>query len=264
MHPGLLIPFIIIGLVFGLFGSGGAILIIPLFMIFFNISMEIAIRYSFVLVGFLAFLATILRRKTLRIYDSIIIVTSSLLGVFISRSLIKPYIPSVIWGIASERIFIGLLLVMIAGSSYHMLHTTEHSQKPHQFSSTQTNMFTISLGYILGSMMGLLGAGGGFLVVPFLMRFLGFHINEALSSSALIIMLNSWMGIYTDFYVLTRAEWIALGYLALPTFLGFLVGVLLSSQLKTNFLRKGLGYFLALVAIFLFTKEFFIFSFFPI
>jgi uncharacterized membrane protein YfcA len=114
-------------------------------------------------------------------------------------------------------------------------------------------------GVIVGSATGLLGAGGGFLIIPALVLVLKMTMKEAVGTSLLIIALNSLVGFCGDIGHF-RIQWnLLLGITALAV-TGIFIGGLIGRKLSGDKLRKAFGWFVLSMAIAVLIKEFF-FSF---
>ncbi|RYE22413.1 MAG: sulfite exporter TauE/SafE family protein, partial [Sphingobacteriales bacterium] len=108
----------------------------------------------------------------------------------------------------------------------------------------------------IGLATGLLGAGGGFLLIPTLVLLLRMPMKEAVGTSLLIIALNSLIGFTGDFGHLV-IDWLFLIKITMVAIVGIFIGGYLASKIKAAKLKKGFGWFVLIVAVFIIIKEVF-------
>ena len=99
-------------------------------------------------------------------------------------------------------------------------------------------------------------AGGGFLLIPTLVVVLGLPMKEAVGTSLLIIALNSLIGFAGDlghFLI----EWALLLSVTIIAIVGILIGGQLSKKFEAESLKKGFGWFVLLMGIYIIAKEVF-------
>ena len=113
-----------------------------------------------------------------------------------------------------------------------------------------------SLGLSLGIVMGLLGAGGGFLIIPTLVLLMGVSMQKAIPTSLFIITVNSLIGFTADRHHFVFADYINLGKYLVPALSGMIIGLYVSKFLKRDSLKIAFGYFIWMVGMAIFIKEF--------
>lgn len=129
--------------------------------------------------------------------------------------------------------------------------------KPHIVKSKIKLITYIGLeGFFVGMLTSIVGAGGGFLIIPSLVLLAGLEMKIAIGSSLLIITLNSLIGFIGDLQ-----SGISIDYMLLTTFLscsifGLIIGSKLSSRFSSENLKKIFGYFTLLIGITVIIKEF--------
>lgn len=180
---------VIIGFVMGLTGAGGALVAIPLFMHFLQMSLKEASVYSLLAVVIASLTSFYSQRKKAIYHIALIFVISSGAGSFFSM----PF-----KNILSDQI-IALLLTLIA------LYSLFSIWKPQVFlSDTKTkesNFFlTIFLGILLGILTTFTGLGGGVLMLPVLLNIYRFKQEEAVSTSLLVIGISSLISFSIQFF----------------------------------------------------------------
>jgi uncharacterized membrane protein YfcA len=109
-------------------------------------------------------------------------------------------------------------------------------------------------GLAVGMLTGIMGAGGGFLIVPMLVLLAGLPIQRAVATSVLIIAVNSFIGFLGDVQH-TRLNWNFLLPFTGLSIVGIFLGMYLAQYVPPNNLRKGFGWFVLLVAAYIIVKE---------
>lgn len=174
-----LLPGIIIGLVMGLTGSGGALVAIPLFIWFLDIGLKEATFVSLIAVIFASSLNYIPNRKKTSYKISVYMLMMSFVGSYIGAPL-KLFLPV---------FFLGLLLTLIS------LYSLYNVWKPSRVDSLQTKspklILVLSSGFVLGLLTTLTGLGGGVLLMPLFVGPLGFNQEKAVATSLFIISFSS-------------------------------------------------------------------------
>ncbi len=255
---------LIIGISLGLIGGGGSILTVPVMVYLFGVQPLLATSYSLFVVGVTSLFgaATNYRKGLVNVKTAVLFGLSSILTVFFTRKWLIPAIKGITVTIAgftiTEPMFTMLLfaLLMIV-AAFSMIVTkrkpTEENTSPKKNNFSGLFLYGIAIGFITG----LLGAGGGFLLIPTLVVVLGLPMKEAVGTSLLIIALNSLIGFTGDlghFLI----EWQLLLKVTLIAIAGILIGSQLAKQMEGESLKKGFGWFVLLMGIYIITKETFL------
>ncbi|AKT38915.1 sulfite exporter TauE/SafE family protein [Chondromyces crocatus] len=110
-------------------------------------------------------------------------------------------------------------------------------------------------GFGVGVLTGLVGAGGGFLVVPALVLFSGLAIPDAVGTSLLVITLNATAGLAGAALRDVTVPWSLAGGMAGASMLGSLLGARLGREISPGPLRQGFGVFVIAIATFMVARE---------
>jgi len=255
---------LIIGISLGLIGGGGSILTVPVMVYLFGVQPLLATSYSLFVVGVTSLFgaATNYRKGLVNVKTALLFGVSSILTVFFTRKLLIPAIKGITVTVAgftiTEPMFTMLLfsLLMIM-AAFSMIVTkrkpTDQNPSPKKNNFSRLFLYGIAIGFITG----LLGAGGGFLLIPTLVVVLGLPMKEAVGTSLLIIALNSLIGFTGDlghFLI----EWQLLLRVTLIAIAGTLIGSQLSKKMEGESLKKGFGWFVLIMGIYIITKETFL------
>ncbi|HQO87606.1 MAG TPA: sulfite exporter TauE/SafE family protein, partial [Bacteroidia bacterium] len=182
---------ILMGLSLGLIGGGGSILTVPILVYLFSIDAVLATGYSLFIVGFTSLIGSFshIRMGNVHLRTAVVFGIPSIIAVFITRAFIVPAIPQDLFNIGTLQITkpIALLLlfaVIMLLASYSMIRRKK--QKP-DYDKVQYNYPLIIIeGFVVGTITGLVGAGGGFLIVPALVLLAHLPMKKAIGSSLLI------------------------------------------------------------------------------
>ena len=191
-----------IGLVLGSIGAGGSMLAIPIFVYLFAMDMETASAYSLFLVGVTSFTGVVLKqsKQAISIRTAFIFGLPSIAGAFLSRKWIIVNIPDVLgkssgFVLTKDRALLVLFCMLMIASSTILLRKEkleyEEIRKPKYF-------FLAGLGLFVGIIAGLVGAGGGFVIIPALIIFARQTFSTVTATSLLIIASNSLLGFCGD------------------------------------------------------------------
>jgi len=128
--------------------------------------------------------------------------------------------------------------VLMIITSFSMIRRQKRVKEPSEFSI----IYVLLLGAMIGLLTGLVGAGGGFLIIPALVLLAGLPMKEATGTSLFIIAFNSLIGFTGDIFNL-EIQWEFLLSITALAIAGTFIGNWLSTKIKAAHLRKGFGWF---------------------
>ena len=108
---------------------------------------------------------------------------------------------------------------------------------------------------LIGAFLGLVGAGGGFLMVPALMYFANVHTKKAIGTSLVLVAINSFIGFLGDMRVRVQIDWIFFLKFAFFSVTGVLLGHYLATYIHNDKLKRYFGWFILITAVFIVVKE---------
>ncbi|WP_100612468.1 sulfite exporter TauE/SafE family protein [Confluentibacter lentus] len=249
---------LIVGLVLGLVGGGGAILTVPLLVYLLGFSPIIATAYSLFVVG-ISSLAGVIQKHRKKLVDfktGIAFSFPSFLAVYFSRRYLVHSIPETLFTLGNfavtknMAIMVFFAIIMIL-ASFSMIKKTKEDTLIY---INQPYFKTFIQGLIIGTITGIIGAGGGFLYVPALVLWANLPMKKAVGTSLVIISMNSLIGFIGDLHNL-YVDWTFLLSFSFLTILGIIIGGSLSKFISNNILKKAFGYFTLLMAIYIIYKE---------
>lgn len=247
------IALIAMGMVLGLVGAGGSILTVPILVYLFGVPILLATSYSLVVVGSTTLMATVRYRHHIMFKKAILFLIPSVLGVWGTRYLIIPNLPHTVGIFSMDQIVMILLLVFMSVSGYFMIQGSPIDTEDHVAKNQPITVVLIAL--MLGILMGILGAGGGFLIIPTLVLLLGLKMQEAIPTSLFIITVNALVGFVADPHDFMPSDWENLKIYLRPALLGMIIGLYISTLIKGERLKKPFGYFIWVIGILILIKE---------
>ena len=252
---------ILVGIVLGLLGGGGSILSIPILVYLFHIEPAIAGAYSLFIVGVTSFAGAIpkYKQQLVHLKTGIVFGLPSIISIFVTRSLVVPAIPDEIVQIGSfmitkRMLLLGVFAILMVLASVPMIRgKRDIASKNKRFRT----VLVILEGILIGFLTGLVGAGGGFLIIPALVFLTGLHFKTAVGTSLFIISINSLAGFLGD-AIHHEMNWPLLLSLTALAILGIMIGNYYSKKISGIRLRMAFGWLTLVVGTYIIVREVFL------
>ena len=113
----------------------------------------------------------------------------------------------------------------------------------------------VAQGGLVGLVTGLVGAGGGFLIIPALVNFYQLPMRRAVATSLIIITINSCFGLIGDSEKFASFDWNLLLSYTGSTLMGIFIGFYLAERVSNKFLKIAFGYLILIIGIYIILKE---------
>lgn len=252
---------ILIGVSLGLIGGGGSILTVPVLVYILDIDPVLATAYSLFVVGSTSLVGagTYMKKGLVNYKTALVFAIPSFIAVFLTRKFLVPALPDPLFSIGEAVITknIGIMvffaLIMLA-ASYSMIFAKKcvdcEEDEPVAF-----NFPMIALeGSVVGVITGIVGAGGGFLIIPALVLLAKLPMKMAVGTSLLIIAAKSLIGFLGDLSTQT-IDWQLLLIFTGLSIIGIFIGSALSKKINEKVLKTGFGWFVLIMGIYIITKE---------
>ncbi|NUM50057.1 MAG: sulfite exporter TauE/SafE family protein [Flavobacteriales bacterium] len=251
---------ILIGILLGIMGGGGSILTIPVLVYLLQIEPVLATSYSLFIVGVSAFVASVYnyRNKLIDFEVTFVFSIPAFIGVFISRKWLLPALPNTLFFFDEQAVSKGVGIMILFSVIMFMAAVSmirNNVQEKHLTVLKYKYPLILIEGVLVGLFTGIVGAGGGFLIVPALVVLAQMPVKTAIGTSLLIIAIKSLFGFFGDFSYLP-INWYFLLLFSLFTVLGILCGVYLSRFIPSKNLKQAFGWFILIISVLIITKEF--------
>lgn len=238
---------VLVGVSLGLLGGGGAILTVPILTYIVGMEPRAAIASSLFIVGTTSVVA-MLRHTTarrVRWKTGVTFGVASMTGAF-GGGIAGGYIPGVVLMILFAIMMVVAATAMIRGRK--KVSTDAAEETPLRFSRVAI------IGILIGFATGLVGAGGGFLLVPALNLLGGLPMAVAVGTSLLVIAMNSAAG-FAGYLFSVSLDWPIVLAFAAAAIAGSFVGTKLAGIVPDKALRKVFGFFILAMGIFVLSQE---------
>ena len=251
---------ILIGISLGLIGGGGSILTVPVLVYLFGMDKFSAITNSLFIVGATSVAGALayLKHGWVDIKTAIVFGVPSVVAVYLIRIYLLPAIPDDLFKLGNFMVTKAVLLMLIFAilmiiASYSMIRKNTLEEAPH--SKTNNYYFLIiAEGLFTGSLTGLIGAGGGFLIIPVLVNLVKMPIKTAIGTSLVIISISSLMGFVFSVSQYT-IQWPFLLEITAIAIIGILIGNYIATKIDGKKLKPAFGWFVLVMGIYIIIKE---------
>jgi uncharacterized membrane protein YfcA len=255
---------LVIGVSLGLIGGGGSILTVPVLVYLFGIEPILATAYSLFIVGSTSLIGVFPKFKQglVNVNTAIIFGIPSIVAVFITRKYIVPAIPQVVFTIGEFEITRSLLMMLLFAvlmifASISMISSKQNADEENQFIIQKFNYpLILTEGIVVGALTGLVGAGGGFLIIPALVLFSKLPMKQAVGTSLLIIAAKSLIGFTGDLANFVM-DWRLLFLLTVIAIVGILLGNRMNRNISSARLKRSFGWVVLVMGIYIIIKELF-------
>ncbi|UBZ06718.1 sulfite exporter TauE/SafE family protein [Salegentibacter mishustinae] len=251
---------LIIGVVLGLIGGGGSILTVPVLVYLLAINPVTATAYSLFVVGASALVGAFknMQKKLVDFRTAIVFSIPAFIAVYATRKYMVPAIPESLFSIGGFEITknIGIMLffaIIMILASVSMIR--ENGKKKADAEKISYNYPLIIIeGIVVGVLTGIVGAGGGFLIIPALVLLAKLPMKKAVATSLLIIAIKSLIGFIGDVQNM-NIDWIFLAIFTGLSVVGMFVGIYLNKFIDGKKLKKGFGWFVLLMGVYIIWAE---------
>ncbi|SHF94301.1 hypothetical protein SAMN05444483_103323 [Salegentibacter echinorum] len=251
---------LMIGVVLGLIGGGGSILTVPVLVYLMALNPVTATAYSLFVVGVSSLVGAIknMQKKLVDFRTAIVFAIPAFIAVYATRKYLVPAIPESLFTINGLEITknIGIMLffalIMILASVSMIRKNGAGSSENNE---VHYNYPLIILeGIVVGVLTGIVGAGGGFLIIPALVLLAKLPMKKAVATSLLIIAIKSLIGFIGDIQN-QDIDWTFLSIFTALSIVGMFIGIYLNRFINGEKLKKGFGWFVLLMGVYIIWSE---------
>ena len=238
---------VLIGLSLGLLGGGGSILTVPILTYVAGMSPREAIASSLFVVAVTSAFSAVghARKGRVKWRTGLLFGAAGMAGAF-GGGLLGGRIPGTVLMIAFALMMVATSAAMIRG---------RRKAAPSADGELRVGKVIIE-GLVVGLVTGLVGAGGGFLVVPALALLGGLSMPVAVGTSLVVIAMKSFAGL-GGYLTAVTLNWPLIAAVTVAAILGSLIGARLAGRIPEAALRRGFGIFVLVMGVFVLAQELF-------
>ncbi len=252
-----------IGLILGLIGGGGSILTVPILVYLFSLNPVTATAYSLFVVGSTTFFGSIknINKGMIDYKAGVIFAVPSFIAVYITRKYLVPKIPEKLFLINDFLLTKDVAIMMFF--SFLMLVAAFYMIKDKELAVAKNTLIKynypslITQGFTIGILTAIIGAGGGFLIVPALVIWTKLPMKKAVGTALFIIAIKSLIGFIGDVENL-KIDWVFLLSFTSISVIGIYLGIYISNFIEGKRLKRAFGWFVFIMSISILFLEVFI------
>ena len=251
---------LLIGVVLGLIGGGGSILTVPVLVYLLSVNPVTATAYSLFVVGASSLVGALnnMKKKLVDFRTATVFAIPAFIAVYGTRKYLVPAIPEhifTLWGFEVTKdigimLFFAVIMIVASVSMIKNNRTEELKETEVKYNYP----LIILEGLVVGVLTGIVGAGGGFLIIPALVLLAKLPMKKAVATSLLIIAVKSLLGFIGDVENL-EIDWIFLMIFTGLSIIGIFLGGFLNKFIDGKKLKKGFGWFVLVMGVYIIGKE---------
>ena len=240
---------VVVGITLGVLGGGGSILTVPLLAYVAGMDAKQAIAASLLVVGVTSAVGVISHARAGRVQwrVGLIFGAAGMAGAYLG-GLLSRFIPGTVLLIGFALMMVATAVAMLRGRKATENADPDGQQRPLPV------VKILAEGLVVGLATGLVGAGGGFLVVPALVLLGGLSMPAAVGTSLVVIAMKSFAGL-AGYLSTVQIDWTLALMVTAAAVVGGLIGARLTALIKPDVLRKGFGWFVLLMSSVIFAQE---------
>lgn len=237
---------VLVGLSLGLLGGGGSILTLPLLVYVAGMETKEAIATSLLVVGVTSAVAVISHARAGRVQwrTGLLFGAAGMVGAYAGGRLAE-FVPG--------AVLLGAFALMMIATAIAMLRGRRGGATRSAHDRIPVGRVLLD-GVVVGLVTGIVGAGGGFLVVPALTLLGGLSMPVAVGTSLLVIAMKSAAGL-GGYLASVSIDWGLAAMVTAAAVVGSLIGGRLTSRISPDSLRRAFGWFVLVMAAFILVQE---------
>ncbi|REC62047.1 sulfite exporter TauE/SafE family protein [Chryseobacterium pennae] len=255
---------VLIGISLGLIGGGGSILTVPVLVYLFGIDALLATEYSLFIVGVSSAVGSVtyFKKDLVDFKMALIFGVPSIISILLTRVYLLPLIPEELLKIKNFTVTKNIFLLLIFAAlmilaSYKMIKNQTSENTDRNELNRNKALLAAGEGTVIGVLTGLVGAGGGFMIIPALVNLLKVPVKRAIGTSLVIISFNSLIGFSSSINNI-KIEWNLLVSIAAIAVVGIIIGSQISKKIEGKKLKPAFGWFILVMGIYIITREIFL------
>lgn len=254
---------VLMGTSLGLIGGGGSILTVPILVYLFGIPAELSTAYSLFIVGLTSLFGSFTHMKMGNIHwkTALVFGIPSIISVYLTRHFVVPAIPDILltapFKLDKDMGILILFAVIMVLASYSMIKKGKPQTQSDGGAISYNYPLILVEGAVVGFVTGLVGAGGGFLIIPALVILAKLPMKQAVGTSLVIIASKSLLGFLGDLGRGQVIDWTFLVGFSAIAVVGIFLGAFLSKKISGDKLKPAFGWFVLVMGIYIIVKTLF-------
>lgn len=251
----------LIGISLGLIGGGGSILTVPVLVYLFHVEPTLATAYSLFIVGTTSLVGGV-RSAMNHLVDfrtAIVFAIPSFVAVYLTRRYFVPLLPDDLFMLGSFvvtrdiaiMVFFAIIMLVAAISMIRNRGKEASDDQPIKYNYPMI----IVEGLVVGALTGIVGAGGGFLIIPALVLFAKLPMKKAVGTSLIIIAAKSLIGFLGDVGSGQHINFQFIIIVSVIAIAGIFLGSYISKFIESRKLKSGFGWFVLAMSIYVIFNE---------
>lgn len=254
---------VLLGVVLGLIGAGGSILVVPILVYLFGVAPTTATGYSLLIVGVTALsgAVTYLRRGDSDPKMAGLFGAPAIVGVYVTRRWLFPAVPDPIAvaglpPVAKDTAVMVLFAAFMLAAAASMMRRRPPAQPTDEPAPIARRVgLILPLGFTVGVFTGIVGAGGGFMILPVLVLLGGLPMKVAIGTDLIVIAAKSLIGFVGEVQVAGVQDARFLATLLVLPVLGMVIGARLNRRVPAAVLQTAFGWFILVMGSYIVIKE---------
>ncbi|EHB53921.1 protein of unknown function DUF81 [Mycolicibacterium rhodesiae JS60] len=237
---------VFVGIALGLLGGGGSILTVPLLAYVAGMDAKQAIATSLLVVGVTSAVGAVSHARAGRVQwrTGLIFGGAGMAGAYLGGVLAR-FIPGTVLLIGFALMMIATAIAMLRGRKNVVSSDIAHRMPVPKI---------LAEGLLVGLVTGLVGAGGGFLVVPALALLGGLPMPVAVGTSLVVIAMKSFAGL-GGYLSSVHIDWTVALAVTAAAVVGALIGARVTAKVNPEALRKAFGWFVLAMSSVILAQE---------
>jgi len=251
----------LIGISLGLIGGGGSILTVPVLVYLFHVEPTLATAYSLFIVGTTSLVGGVQSalKHMVDFRTAVVFAIPSFIGVYLTRRYFVPLLPEELFTLGSFvvtrdiaiMVFFAIIMLVAAVSMIRNRGKESAEDQPIQYNYP---MIVVE-GLVVGALTGIVGAGGGFLIIPALVLFAKLPMKKAVGTSLIIIAAKSLIGFLGDIGLGKHINFQFIIVVSIIAIAGIFLGSHISKYIESRKLKSGFGWFVLVMGIYVIFNE---------
>lgn len=252
----------LIGISLGLIGGGGSILTVPVLVYLFHVEPTLATAYSLFIVGTTSLVGGVqsAMKHLVDFRTAVVFAIPSFIGVYLTRRYFVPLLPAELMTIGdfvltrdiAIMVFFAVIMVVAAVS---MIRSRGKEAAAEEEPIKYNYPMIVLEGLVVGALTGIVGAGGGFLIIPALVLFAKLPMKKAVGTSLIIIAAKSLIGFLGDVGSGQHINFQFIMIVSIIAIAGIFLGSHLSRYIESRKLKSGFGWFVLVMGIYVIFNE---------